>query len=118
MRLARVVSHDADLLLPDHIAAEVLVEVDRLLVHHAEVARLVVGAEELLAIVNVVDVAPSAAVDRLQKSVFADVGKHRVPVERIFEVAHGAFGCAFGKLLVRQDYCGRDGHAESWRASE
>ena len=65
-----------------------------------------------MAIVDVVDIAPSAAIDRLHESVFTDVGEDRVPVERILEVAHGAVGGAFRVFLVGQDNGGRDGDAE------
>ena len=61
---------------------------------------------------DVVDVAPAAAVDGLHESVLADVGEDAVPVERILEVAHGAVGGALGMLLVGQDHGGRHGHAE------
>ena len=62
MRAAGVVGHDADFRLADDIAAEVLLEVDCGLKGHAEVAGLVVGVEELVAVVDVVDVAPAAAI--------------------------------------------------------
>ena len=42
------------LLLADDVAAVVLGVIDGLLVDHAEVARLVVGAEKLLAVVDFV----------------------------------------------------------------
>ena len=112
MRFARVVGHDVDLVLADDVAAEVLVEVDGFLIEHAEVARLIVGVEELFAVVDVIDIAPSAAIDGLHESVLADVVENRVPVERIFEVAHGAIGGAFGMFLVRQDDGWRNGYAE------
>ena len=54
VRPARIVGHDVDLLLPHHVAAEILIKIDGLLVHHAQVARLVVGLEKLLAVVDVV----------------------------------------------------------------
>ena len=110
--MARVVGHDVDLALANDVAAEVLVEFDGLLVEHAEVARLIVCGEEFRAIVDVVDIAPAAAIDGLHESVFADVVENGIPVERVFEIAHGAVGGAFGVFLVRQDDGGRDGNAE------
>ena len=115
VRQAWVVGHDVHLLLPHHVAAEVLVELDSLLVGHAQVARFIVGPEELLAIVNVVDIAPAAAVHRLQESVLAHVSKHSLPIQRIFEVAHGAVRRSLGMLLVRQDHGFGHGHAQLLR---
>ncbi len=112
MRLPRIIGHDVHLLLPHHVAAEVLREFDRLLVRHAQVARLVVRPEELLAIVNVIHIAPAAAIHRLQESVLAHVGKHTVPIQRILQVAHRPVRGSFGKLLVGQDHGGGHGHAQ------
>lgn len=112
MRKARIVGHDVDLALADDVTTEVLVEVDRLLVHHAELVGLVVGFEELFAIVNMVDIAPAAPVDGFHEAVLADVAEYCVPVQWVFEIAHGAVGGAFGVLFVRQDHRGRDGNAE------
>ncbi len=102
-------------LLAHHVAAEVLLEVDRLLVHHAQVAGLIVGVEKLFAVVDVVDVAPAAAVHGLEKPMLADVIEHPVPVERKFEVAHGAFVGALGIFLVGQDDRGRNSHTHFLR---
>ena len=112
MGAARIVRHDVDLALADDVAAEVLVKVDRLLIHHAELVGLIVGLEEFFAIVNVVDIAPAAAVDRLHETVFANVGEDRVPIQGVFEIAHGAVGCAFGVFFVGQDHGGRDSDSE------
>jgi len=60
MRHSGVVGHDADLLPAHDIAAEVGGEIDRLLVDHAQVARWS-SPRKTLAIVNVINVAPAAA---------------------------------------------------------
>jgi len=109
---ARIVGHDLDLALANDVAAEVLVEFDGLLVEHAEVARLIVCREEFRTIVDVVDIAPAAAIDGLHEAVLTDVFENRIPVERVFEIAHGALGGAFGMFLVRQDDGGRNGNAK------
>lgn len=98
---ARIVGHDAHLLLPDDVAAEVFAEVDGLLVHHAELVGAVVGLEELVARVDGMDVAPTASVDWLEKSMLADGGEDGVPVERILEVAQAAIIHSWGWILVR-----------------
>ena len=55
---------------------------DGLLVDHAQVAGLVVGAEKFVRECDFDDVAPAAAVDWLEESVFANGGKDALPVER------------------------------------
>src|SRR5271165_2223063 len=85
VRPPRIVGHDVDLLLPDHIAAKVLLELHRTLQRHAQIAALVVCAEELFAIVDVINIAPSTAVHRLQKGGKADVFEDFIPVQRILE---------------------------------
>src|SRR4029079_10331167 len=87
-------------------------KVHRLLIEHAKIARLVVGVEELFAIVNVVDIAPAAPVNGLHKSVLTDIGKDSVPVERVLEIAHGAVRGAFRVLLGRKNEGGRDSYAD------
>ena len=59
-RRARIVRHHVHLVLSDHVAAEVFLEVDCGLEGHAEITSVVVGVEELVAIMNVVDVSPAA----------------------------------------------------------
>ena len=108
-RRARIVGHDVDLLLAHHVAAEVLLEVHRPLQRHAQRARLVVGVEELLAGVDLVDVAPAAAIERFEERGEADVPEDRVPVERVVQVAHRPLGRAGGMFLVRQQHRRRDG---------
>ncbi len=46
-RQRRIVLHDVNLLLADTVAAKIFFEVDRRLQSHAEIARLIVGVEEL-----------------------------------------------------------------------
>src|ERR1035441_7774698 len=68
--------------------------------------------EKLLAIVDVMDVAPASAVDRFHEAVLADISEDGIPVERVFEIAHGAVGGALRMLLVGQDDRGGHGHAQ------
>ncbi len=49
-----------------------------------------------------VDVASASAMDGLEEALFAGCGKDRLPVKRVFQVAQGAVGGAFGKLFVGQ----------------
>ena len=112
---ARVVGHDVDFFLADDVAAEILVEVDGLLVGHAEVAGLVVSLKELAAIVDVVDVAPSTAVDGFHEAVLADVVEYGVPIEGVLEVAHGAVGGALWVDFVGQDDGGGGWQRPAWR---
>ena len=61
---------------------------------------------------HVVHVAPSATIHGLQKSMLSHIGEDAVPIQGIFQVAHGAAGGAFRMLLVRQDDGGRHGYAQ------
>jgi len=112
MRAARIVGHHAHLLLADHEAAVILGVIDRALIDHAEIARGVVGAEELVAAMDFVDILPAASVDRLEESMLANVGEDRIPVQGVLEIAHRAFGGVAGQLLVGQDHCRRHGNAQ------
>src|SRR6202035_5021450 len=69
---------------------------------HAEIAGLVVGLEELLPVMHVVDIAPSAAIEGLEERGEADVLEDALPVQRIFKIPHGAVGGALRILFVRQ----------------
>ncbi len=111
-RRPRVVGHHVHLLLADHVAAEVLVELHRRLQGHAERARLVVGGEELLARLHLEDVAPATAVERLEEGGEADVLEHLIPVERIHQVPHRLVGRARRMFLVRQHHRVRHRHAQ------
>ncbi len=95
-----VVRHDAHVLLVDDVATEILAELDRRLEHHALAAALVIGVEELVRVVDVGDVAPAAAVMRLEEGREADVVKDAMPVvgdtagcERRCRWCRGAFLC-------------------------
>ena len=97
---------------PDDVAAEILLEVHRALQRHAQRARLIVGAEELVAVVDLVNVAPAAAIERLEKRRKADVLEHRIPVERVVQVPHRSFGRARRMFLMRQQDRRRNGDAQ------
>ena len=112
MRAARVVGHDVDVLLADDVAAEVLLEVDGGLEGHAEVAGLVVGGEELFAVVDVEDVAPAAAVVGLEEGGKFYVVEDGLPVEGELEVAEGLFADLRWVLFVREEDGAGDGYAE------
>src|SRR5665213_382069 len=101
VRLAGIVGHDADFGLAYDEAAKVLLKVNGRLKGHAEVAGLVVGGEELVAIVDVEDVAPATAVVRLEEGGKADVVEDAVPVERVFEITNGAGADQRREDLVR-----------------
>ena len=89
--------------LADDVAAEVLLEVDCGLEGHAEVAGLVVGVEELVAIVDVEDVAPAAAVVGFEEGGKADVVEDAVPVEGKLEVAQGALVDLWREFFVGEE---------------
>jgi len=102
VRAARVVGHDADVGLADDVATEVLVEIDRGLQGHAEVAGLIVGVEKVVRVVDVVNVAPSTAVVRLEECRESYVLEDALPVERKMKIAQrtlvdlGGNSCAEG----------------------
>ena len=73
---------------------------------------MIEGAEEFFAIVDVIDIPPSSAINRLHESVFTDVAENRVPVEWILKIAHGAVGGSFRVFLVGQDNGWRNRNAE------
>src|SRR5271168_3940761 len=112
MRAARVVGHDVDLLLADDVAAEVFLEVDGGLEGHAEVAGLVVGVEELVAIVDVEDIAPAAAIVGFEECREADIFKDAVPVEGKLQVAQRALVDLRWELFVWEEDGLWYGHAE------
>ena len=78
----RVVAHDAHVRAADAVAAVVLGELDRLLRHHRERAGPVVGAEERRAVVDLVDVAPAAAVGGLHEDREAEIARRPNPSRR------------------------------------
>ena len=112
MRRLRIVVHDVDFFLPDHIAAKIFFELDAMLQGHAQVAGLVVVMEKFLRRVDLVHMLPSSTGIRLEESREADVVKNFFPVQRINQVAHGLVGRAFGMFVMRQDHSRRNGHAQ------
>jgi len=112
MWAARIVGHDADFGLADDVAAEVFLEVNCGLEGHAEIAGVVVGVEELVAVVDVIDVAPAAAVVGFEKGGKADVVEDAVPVEGKLEVAQGALINLRGEFFVGEENGLGDGDAE------
>ncbi len=112
MRAAGVVGHDVDFRLADDVATEVLLEVDCGLEGHAEVAGLVVGAEELVRVVDVEDIAPAASVVGLEEGGKFYVVEDGLPVERELEVAAGLGGDLGREAFVRQKRGAGDGDAE------
>jgi hypothetical protein len=108
VRTARIVLHDVHLLLADHVAAEVLLEIDGLLQSHAEIAGLIVSGEELGGRIHFVDALPTASAEGFQKRGKTDVAEDLFPVERIDEIAHGLLGGAgrmrlCGRITVRRN---------------
>src|SRR5258708_18735005 len=112
MWAARIVRHDADFGLADDVAAEVFLEVDCGLQSHAEIAGVVVGVEELVAVVDVVDVAPAAAVMGFEEGGKADVVEDAVPVEGKLKVGQRALANLRRELFVREEDGLRDGYGE------
>src|ERR1700678_393093 len=101
VRAAWVVGHDADFGLADDVAAEILLEVHCGLQGHAEVTGLVVCGEEFVRVVDVMNVAPTPAVVRLEEGGEAYVFEDAVPVERVLQVAQGARVDLRGETFVR-----------------
>src|SRR3981189_1735565 len=96
----RIVGHDADFGLADDVAAEVLLEIDCGLECHAEIAGMVVSVEKLFGVVDVIDVAPAAAVVGFEEGGKSDVVEDAVPVEWKLEVAQGALIDLRGEFFV------------------
>ena len=98
---------------PDDVAAEVLVEVDGLLIDHAQVAR---SGRRRGRTPRGCGCGRRRASRRRRRASGIRArrrsAKTAVPVERVFEVAHGAVGGALGVSLVGQDHGGRNGDAE------
>src|ERR1700731_2529220 len=67
-------------------AADVFIEIDKLLEGHAIGGSFVVGREEFFLIMDFVNVLPAASRKGFQDGGTADVVEKAVPVDRIFEV--------------------------------
>src|ERR1019366_7205622 len=107
-----IVVHDVHLLLTDHVAAEILLEVHSALQGHAQVAALVIRVEELLRRVHLVHVLPAAAVEGLQERGKSNIAENAVPRHGILQIAYGALGGARRMFLVRQQDSLRDRNAQ------
>src|SRR2546423_1676367 len=108
----RVVLHDVYFLLPDHIAAEVLLEAHSALQRHAQIASLIVGAEQILGRVNVIHIPPPATVKRLEERRESYVLEYLIPIHRINKIPHREVGRAWRMLLVGQDHSRRHGNTK------
>src|SRR5689334_7833371 len=86
-RITWLVRHDPDMALINRIAAEIHVEFDFLLQHHHQFSGVVVSAEEFFAIVQAIDILPSATCERFEKCGPAYVVKNPFPVERKAEIS-------------------------------
>src|SRR5262249_17449833 len=71
-RIPRLVRHDPDVPLINRIAVEIHVELDLLLEHHHQLSGVVVSTEEFLAIMQSIDVLPTAAAERFEERRPAD----------------------------------------------
>ena len=111
VRLLRVVLHDVHALAAEDVAAVVGVELDRLLRHHGQVARLVVGGEELLRVVALVHVLPPAAVRRLHEDRELQVVEDLLPVDPQHVAERLRLGVG-GVVLVRKENGARHGHVD------
>ncbi len=97
-----------DVRLPDADTAHELVELDELLEDHAERAGLVVGADQLVDGVDLVDILPAAAPRIFQNGRQPGVGDDGVPVQRVVEVAQALADDAFRvRLHGQHDGLGR-----------
>src|SRR5205814_1396981 len=76
-RIPWLVGHNPDVALINRIAAKIHVEPDFLLQHHHQLSGVVVSAEEFLAIVQSIDVLPSATCARFALNDFVDPHKLR-----------------------------------------
>src|SRR2546425_88431 len=115
--LARVVRYGHDIGLAEAEAADVLLELDELLQHHAVRSGAVVGREQLFLVVDLIDVLPATPEERLQDGGTPDIVQQRVPVNRVFQIAQG-LGSDVHVLrvgLLWQQHRLRDGHAELLR---
>ena len=99
----RIVVHDVDFFLPDHVAAKIFFELDAMLQRHAQVAGLVVVMEKLLRRVDLVHMLPSSAGIRLEESREAHVVKNLLPVQR------DKSDCAWTDRSCPRDACGAAG---------
>ena len=107
--MPRLVVHDPHVALIDRVTTEIHLKLHFLLQHHDELARLAVGAEKFLGIIQLVDIFPAAAGERLEEGRPADVGENRLPIERIGEVAEGVV------IRVRRQRSGREAGPSSAR---
>src|SRR5580700_3522124 len=83
VRLAWIVLHDVHFLLAHYVASKIKIEIDALLQSHAEIASVVVGREQLLRGIYLVDALPAPAAERFEKSRKSDVVENLLPVQRI-----------------------------------
>ena len=100
------------LLLADDVAAEIFLELHTALQRHAQIARLIIGIEELFRRIDLVHVLPAAAVEGLQERGKANVAEDAVPRHGVLQVAHGAVRRTCRMLLVRDQDGGRNRHAQ------
>ena len=112
VRSRRIVGHDVDFALADHVAAEVFAELDRSLQRHAQVAGLVIGPEKLVGRVDMEHVSPSAAVVWFQERREADVVEHRTPVVGELLIAEGHIIRVGRHVLMRHDRGARHGNTQ------
>src|SRR3989441_9750864 len=115
--LARLVWYGHDVRLAEAEAADVLLELDELLQHHAVRSGAVVGLEQLFLVVDLIDVLPATPEERLQDGGTPDIVQQRVPLNRVFQIAQG-LGSDVHVLrvgLLWQQHRLRDGHAELLR---
>src|SRR5215475_10124522 len=82
-----LVRHDPDVALINRIAAEIHVELDFLLQHHHQLSRVVVSAEEFLAIVQPIDVLPASTCEGFEKRGPTYVIENPFPIQRIAEIS-------------------------------
>src|SRR5262245_13498026 len=94
-----LVRHDSDVALINRIAAEIHVELDFLLQHHHQLSRVVVSAEEFLAIMQPIDILPAATCEWFEECRPSYVIENPFPIERIAEVSK-RFVVRIGRRLI------------------
>ena len=112
IRLARIVRHDHHVFLADAIAAHKLIEFDSFLKCHAERSRLIVFLDQFFERIDLRNVFPTAAVERLHEGGEADILDNRLPVEWKLQVAETLAGNPGDIIFLRQQHRFRNGDAE------
>src|SRR4029077_2889074 len=112
--LLGIVADGRDVVFSEGEAADVAGEVDKFLQGHAVGRGFVVGGEKFFLVVDLVDVFPTAAGERLEDGGAADVVEQTIPIDRIGEGVEGFGGDVevAGIDLLREEHGFGDGDAQ------